>query len=98
MFCKYKWLLIKKANDFKHKYVAEFLNDRRIKHAWFGAYGMSDSTIHKVKERRERYIKWDRGMGEDWNNPMIAGSLATWILWGPYTSITKNITYLRNKF
>jgi len=40
------------ANDGKHKYIAIFSNGKHVK---FGAYGMSDYTLHKDKDRRERY-------------------------------------------
>jgi len=43
---------------------------------------MSDYTQHKDKSRRKNYLARHGGMGEDWNDPMTAGALSRWILWG----------------
>ena len=46
----------------------------------FGAKRMSDFTIHKDPERKNRYL--DRhSKNEDWNNPLTAGFYARWLLW-----------------
>jgi len=54
----------------------------RTKTIHFGARGMSDYTQHKDKSRRKNYLARHGGMGEDWNDPMTAGALSRWILWG----------------
>ena len=56
----------------------------------FGSKGMSDFTIHKDTERKERYLQRHKGMGEDWSNPLTAGFYATNILWNKPT-ITESI-------
>ena len=43
-----------KANDNKHKYFIITSSGKKI---YFGAYGMSDFTINKDPERKERYIE-----------------------------------------
>ena len=43
-----------KANDNKHKYYIITSSGKKI---YFGAYGMSDFTINKDPERKERYIE-----------------------------------------
>ena len=58
--------------------------DNTITH--FGAKGYEDYTIHKDKERRNRYI--DRHeKNEDWsrNAWKTAGFLSRWILWNKPT-------------
>ena len=62
----------------------------------FGAKGMSDFTIHKDPERKQRYI--DRhSNNEDWNNPMSAAFYATNILWNRPT-ITESIRDTNRRF
>ena len=62
----------------------------------FGSKGMSDFTIHKDPERKERYI--DRhSKNEDWNNPLTAAFYATNILWNKPT-ITESIRATNRRF
>jgi len=63
----------------------------------FGSAGMSDYTINKDKERRKRYLDRHRKR-EDWNNPMSAGALSKWILWGDSTSKQSNIRTFKRRF
>ena len=72
---------LKKATTQGKKYTAIFYdNDRRkIKTTHFGS-DMSNYTIHKDDERKQRYL--DRHIAnEQWNDYMSAGSLSRWILW-----------------
>ena len=50
----------------------------------FGAKGMSDFTIHKDPERKERYLQ-RHSKNEDWNNPLTAAFYATNLLWNKQT-------------
>jgi len=63
----------------------------------FGSAGMSDYTIHGDKERRKRYLDRHRKR-EDWNNPMTAGALSKFILWGDSTSKQANIRSFKRRF
>jgi len=63
----------------------------------FGSAGMSDYTINKDKARRQRYLDRHRKR-ENWNNPMTAGSLSKWILWGESTSKQANIRAFKKRF
>lgn len=82
------------ATDGKHKFVAIFDDTKRVP---FGAFGMSDYTINKNKLRRDRYLQRHRA-NEDWNDPMTAGALSRWILWGDSTSLDLNIKEFKRKF
>jgi hypothetical protein len=75
-----------RANDGKHKWVAEFKDGT---HTRFGSYGMDDYTLTHNKQQRERYISRHRN-NEDWNDPKSAGALSRFILWGESTSILAN--------
>ena len=63
----------------------------------FGAKNMSDFTIHKDPERKERYLQRHKGMGEDWSNPLTAGFYATNLLWNK-TSSAESIRDTNRRF
>tara|TARA_R100000734_G_C3309880_1_gene100602 strand:- start:1006 stop:1296 length:291 start_codon:yes stop_codon:yes gene_type:complete len=77
---------IKPSTQKTKKLMAIFYDDngKKIKTTHFGAKGMSDFTIHKDKERKERYLDRHRKR-ENWNAPMTAGALSRWILWNKPT-------------
>ena len=79
-----KSIRIEESPNKEKKLVAYFFdeNDKKIRTVHFGARGMSDYTQHKDPKRMERYLARHRNMGEDWENPMTAGALSRWILWG----------------
>lgn len=68
------------------KYTAIFYDDnkKKVKTTHFGSAGMSDYTIHKDKERRQRYLDRHRAR-ENWNKFMTAGALSRWLLWSKPT-------------
>lgn len=88
---------IKKSNNPKKKYVAIFDIDGKKKTVHFGSAGSSDYTINKDNERRQRYLDRHRA-NENWQNPLTAGALSRWILWGDSTSIEQNIKSFKKKF
>ena len=63
----------------------------------FGAKNMSDFTIHKDPERKERYLQRHKGMGEDWSNPLTAGFYATNLLWNK-PSLAESIRDTNSRF
>lgn len=71
------------ANDNKHKYYIITNTGRRV---YFGAYGYSDYTIHKDKDRKERYIERHK-QRENWTKSGIdtAGFWSRWLLWNKPT-------------
>ena len=92
-----KLLHLETAHDGIHKYKAVFLQDNgRTKTTNFGAVGYSDYTKHKDPHRRALYL--DRHSGEDWNDPVTAGALSRWILWGDSTSFHENVIAFMKKF
>ena len=89
-----KLLRVERSPNLKKKWRAFFDNG---KHTDFGANGMDDYTQHHDKERRERYIQRhlkDLKTGD----PTRAGYLSMFLLWGPYTSLEKNIKFYKKKF
>ena len=66
--------------------MAIFTNDKlkKTKTIHFGADGMSDYTIHKDKDRMNRYLNRHRKR-ENWEQCDTAGALSRWILWNKPT-------------
>ena len=57
------------ANDGKHKYYIITKSGKTIK---FGAYKMSDFTIHKDEARRQRYVaRHEKNESKYWNKSGI---------------------------
>ncbi len=70
--------------------------DKKIKTTHFGAKGMSDYTIHKDNERKQRYL--DRhNKNENWDDYQSGGALAMWILWNKKT-LQASIKDYKKKF
>jgi len=64
-----------------------------VKKVSFGATGYEDYTIHRDKERRERYRS--RHKKDNIKNPMYPGFWSWHILWGESTSIAKNMSTIQ---
>lgn len=80
-----KLLSIRPSQRAGKKYDAVFETDAgRTKTVPFGAAGMSDFTINKDEDRKERYIARHRAR-ENWDKPDTAGALSRWILWNKPT-------------
>jgi hypothetical protein len=89
---------LEKSDNKKHKYMVHFINPetKRINTIKFGAFGMSDYTIHKDDERKQRYI--DRHQKrEDWTNLEKAGTWALNVLWNKRT-LGASIKDMEKKF
>ena len=81
------------------KYTAIFYDDKnkKIKTTHFGNKGSSDYTINKNDKTKMNYLKRHE-KNENWNDPMTAGALSRWILWGDSTSIKTNIKDFKKRF
>lgn len=89
--------LYKSTNPSKKFDVYLYNNDtNRIKKVSFGAAGMSDYTIHKDKDRRERYR--NRHKRDKINDPYSPGFWSWHVLWGNSTSKTKCLEYVIKKY
>lgn len=87
------------ATDGVHKWVGVFTDavEKRERRVPFGAKGYSDYTQHHDKLRRERYLTRHRAR-ENWNDPMTAGALSKYILWGDSISIASNVRRFKQRF
>jgi len=79
-----KVLKFKKLKGGKKKYEITFEKNGKTYVRKFGAQGMSDFTIHKDRERRERYISRHKKDLRT-NDPMKPGYLSMYILWNKPT-------------
>ena len=92
------YIQIMKSDLDGKKYKAVFYDKNRskVKTTHFGAKGMSDYTIHKDDERKERYLARHKA-NENWRDYMSAGSLARYILWNK-TSLSASFNDYLNRF
>ena len=77
--------------------VFSYPETTRTKTINFGSAGMADYTITKDKAQRQRYLDRHRKR-ENWNVADTAGSLSRWILWGPSTNRSENISKFKSRF
>ena len=93
-----KLLSVKKSDKPEKKYMAIFESDSgRTKTTHFGAAGMDDYTLTKDKEQRERYRE-RHAKDLRTRDPTRAGFLSMEILWGPTTSVVKNVEIYKRKY
>tara|TARA_R110000772_G_scaffold51015_2_gene117203 strand:+ start:4073 stop:4378 length:306 start_codon:yes stop_codon:yes gene_type:complete len=97
-----KLLKIVKSDKPLKKWTAIFkLDNDKEKKVNFGYYNKNDLkndyTLHMDKERRERYRK-RHAKDLKTNDPMRAGYLSFYILWGDSTSFRKNVASYKKRF
>ena len=97
-----KLLKIVKSDKPLKKWTAIFkLDNDKEKKVNFGYYNKNDLkndyTLNMDKERRERYRK-RHAKDLKTNDPMRAGYLSYYILWGDSTSLKTNIKNYKKRF
>lgn len=98
---------IEKSSLPKYKYTAVFClcpgkdggncEKPQKKEIHFGASGYSDYTLGASDGDRLNYIARHR-VAENWDDPLTAGALSRYILWGTSRSIKDNIEAFKAKF
>jgi hypothetical protein len=90
-------LVITTSENPKKKYKAVFTKpDGKTKTIHFGAKGYEDYTQHNDKQRRTLYRQ--RHEKDLKGDPMRAGYLSYYILWGNSTNLDTNIRSFKNKY
>ena len=89
-------LEILKSDFPKKKYKAIFTKGTKIKTVHFGENGYEDFTKHHDKDRRRLYRQ--RHEKDLKGDPMRAGYLSYYILWGDSTNLQTNIKSFKTKF
>ena len=92
-------MIIEKGTAKNKKLKAIFYDDKgkKIKTVQFGLKGSSTYIDHKDKKLRSRYIERHR-KNENWNDPMSAGALSRYLLWGQSVALKTNISNYKKKF
>lgn len=88
--------IVKDDNGIEKMKATFTLENGKQKIVRFGASGMSDYTIHKDDERKQRYIARHQKR-ENWDSPMTRGALSRWILWNKPT-LRESIADYKRKF
>lgn len=97
MGCNHLIKIVKSSkSDKKLMAVFEDCQSGRQRTIHFGSKGMSDYTIHKDPERKQRYIA-RHSKNENWNNPVSAGALSRWVLWNK-PSLQASIADYKRRF
>ena len=88
-------VIIKKSNKPEKKFDAVINGKKTVS---FGSKGMSDYTLHKDPERKNRYVQRHRA-NEDWNKSGIdtAGFYAKHVLWNKPT-LQASVNDLNKKY
>ena len=90
-------LVITTSEKSEKKYEAVFTkDDGKTKTVHFGAKGYEDYTQHHDKDRRTQYRR--RHEKDLKGDPMRAGYLSYYVLWGESTNVQTNIRSFKNKF
>lgn len=91
-------MVVKRSTKPDKKYMAIFtFPDGKKKTTHFGAAGMTDYLLSKDKERRSRY-KTRHRKDLKTGDPTRAGYLSFYLLWGPTSSLRKNISAYKKRF
>ena len=79
----------------RKEFVAVFSNPKRT--VRFGT--SSNYVLNKAKTKADRanYIK-RHAVNEDFSNPLSAGALSRWILWGDSRSVNSNVRAFKKRF
>ena len=92
-------MVIEKATAKNKKYKAIFYDDqgKKLKSSNFGDTRYEDYTIHKDKERRERYRARHKKYLKtgDYSKPSF---LSFYLLWGDSSSLKSNISNYKKMF
>ena len=90
-------LVITPSDKELKKYKAVFTkDDGKTKTVHVGAKGYEDYTQHHDKDRRTQYRR--RHEKDLKGDPMRAGYLSYYVLWGESTNVQTNIRSFKNKF
>ena len=90
-------LSVKKSNAKGKKLAAKFKVGGRTETVNFGLAGSKTYVSGRTWAEKEQYLARHRP-NEKWSDPTTPGSLSRYILWGPHTSLNKNISAFKNRF
>jgi hypothetical protein len=78
------------------RFAAVFADGEKRITTNFGSKGKA-YIDHNNEALRRAYLARHR-VNEDWSDPVTAGSLSRWILWGPYKTYSENLKAFKKRF
>jgi hypothetical protein len=90
-------LSVKKSNAKDKRLTAKFKIGGRTESVSFGLKGGKTYVDGRSWAEKEQYLARHR-LNEKWSDPTTAGSLSRYILWGPHTSLEKNVNSFKKRF
>lgn len=86
---------IKQSTRKNKKLMITFSNPKKTIH--FGSKNSKTFLDHNDKKKRENYILRHQ-VNENWNDPVTAGTLSFYLLWGSSTDLNTNLKKYLNHF
>ena len=86
---------IKQSTRKNKKLMITFSNPKKTIH--FGSKNSKTFLDHNDKKKRENYILRHQ-VNENWNDPLTAGTLSFYLLWGSSTDLNTNLKKYLNHF
>ena len=86
---------IKPSTRKNKKLMITFSNPKKTIH--FGSKNSKTFLDHHDTKKRENYILRHQ-VNENWNDPLTAGTLAFYLLWGSSTDLNTNLKKYLNHF
>ena len=77
------------------KYMIMFNDPKKTIH--FGSKNSKTYLDHKDKKKRFNYLQ-RHYPNENWDNPLSAGALSAFLLWGPSTDLKTNLKEFLRRF
>ncbi len=90
-----KFESIKQSTRKNKKLMITFSNPKKTIH--FGSKNSKTFLDHNDKKKRENYILRHQ-VNENWNDPLTAGTLSFYLLWGSSTDLNTNLKKYLNHF
>lgn len=93
----YKLFRIQKSDRRGKRLMAVFKNGKRTRITHFGQSGASTYIDHKDKKKRDNYRARHK-KDLDTNDPLRAGYLSYYLLWGDSTNLKTNVQKYKRTF
>ena len=90
-------LSVTTSNAKNKRLTAKFKVGSKTQSVSFGLKNGKTYVDGRTFAEKEQYLARHKP-NENWSDPTTAGSLSRFILWGPHTSLKKNVKAFKRKF
>ena len=90
-------LSVTTSNAKNKRLTAKFKVGSKTQSVSFGLKGGKTYVDGRTFAEKEQYLARHKP-NENWADPTTPGSLSRYILWGPHTSLNKNVKAFKSKF